>query len=75
MNTRHESRHRIDIHNYRSRMKQINDQIQRELSSENRFDYISNQNLENLTTVSNSFLQQVREDIKEKIQRTILQFI
>ena len=29
------SKHRIDIHNYKARMKQINDQIERELSSEN----------------------------------------
>lgn len=38
-----------------------------EFTSENRFDYISDQNLENLTTEANSFLKQVREDIKNMI--------
>ncbi len=38
-----------------------------EFTSENRFDYISNQNLEKLITEANSFLQQVREEVKEKI--------
>ncbi|EIJ66700.1 hypothetical protein BD31_I2161 [Candidatus Nitrosopumilus salaria BD31] len=35
MSTRHEYKHRIDIHNYKSKMRQISDQIERELSSEN----------------------------------------
>jgi len=35
LSTRHESKYRIDIHNYKSRMNQINNQIQRELSFEN----------------------------------------
>ena len=38
-----------------------------EFTLEGRFDYISNQNLENLTTEANSFLKQVREDIKNRI--------
>lgn len=38
-----------------------------EFTSENRFDYISEQNLKNLTTEANSFLNQVRNDIKNRI--------
>lgn len=38
-----------------------------EFTLEGRFDYISNQNLENLTTEANSFLKQVRENIKNRI--------
>ncbi|HSB83925.1 MAG TPA: hypothetical protein VLD64_05505 [Nitrosarchaeum sp.] len=35
MSTTHISKQRIDIHDYKSRMRQINDQITRELSPEN----------------------------------------
>jgi len=38
-----------------------------EFTSEDRFDYISFQNLENLTIEANSFLKQVREELKKKI--------
>ena len=41
-----------------------------EFTSEDMFDYISDQNLENLTTETNSFLKQVREDIKKRFRDT-----
>ena len=38
-----------------------------EFTSEDRFDHGSNKNMVNLTTEANSFLKQIREDVKKKI--------